>query len=165
MDLVSRIRSLVEEELEGSEFFIVDVFGGDKSQKISVLLDGDNGISIQKCAQISRSVSKIIDEDEFESEAFILEIGSPGADKPLTNLRQYAKHIGRELMVEMKDETILNGKLSAVSNSEIELEPTGKKKKKKSAKAGVKLGPIEVERKQSILFNNILQSTVVISFK
>jgi len=155
----------VEEELEGSEFFIVDVISGDKSKKISVLLDGDNGITIQKCAQVSRSVSNIIDEDEFESEAFIMEIGSPGADKPLINSRQYAKHIGRELMVELKDETIINGKISVVSDTEIELEPTGKKKKKKSAKAGIKTGPIEVEEKQSILFNNILQSTVVISFK
>ena len=100
MTLVDTIKSLVEEELQDSPYFLVDIVGGDRSRKIRVLIDGDEGVTVDQCSKVSRSVSKVVDEETFEADPFILEVSSPGADEPLINKRQYNKHIGRKLDVE-----------------------------------------------------------------
>lgn len=158
MDLISRVKTLIEEELEQTPFFIVDVLGGEKQRKVTVLLDGDDGITIQKCSEISRSVSKVIDEDSFESDPFILEVSSPGADRPLTNPRQYKKHLGRTLEVELLNGTTVMGKLTEVADGVIELAPKEKKNKKKQVES-------EMTEQTQFSMDEIAEARVVISFK
>ncbi|MFT5724057.1 MAG: ribosome maturation factor RimP [Bacteroidia bacterium] len=155
MTLVETIKSLVEEELKDSLFFLVDVVGGDRSRKIQVLIDGDNGVSVDQCSRISRAVSKVVDEESFEADPFILEVSSPGADEPLKTLRQYNKHIGRTLKVETSEGTTKYKLLEVTSDSIVGEPELDKKQKKKN---------ISVEP-ATIGFSNILTSTVVLSFK
>jgi len=164
MDLTERVRDLVEEELRDSEFFVVDVIGGDNSRKISVLLDGDAGITVEMCSKVSRSISKIIDEEAFEADSFILEISSPGADQPLTNKRQYGKHIGRLLDVTSHSKGLVTGKLKEITTGGIVLIPavdmSGIKPGKLSKSNRIKdKTPIEIS------FEDIEMATVIISFK
>ena len=151
MVLADKVRELVEQEVADSPYFVVDIIGGDRSRKIQVLIDGDEGISIDKCSQISRSISKVIDEESFEADSFILEVSSPGADKPLKHRRQYHKHIGRQLEIETTS-GIQVGKLLKVNAESIEVMPKKEKKKKE-------VEPVEIP------FNEINNSTVVLSFK
>lgn len=156
MALVDTIQDLVEEELEGTSYFLVEIIGGDRSRKIQVLIDGDDGINIDQCSKISRAISEVVDEEDFEADPFILEVSSPGADMPLINKRQYKKHIGRKLEVETTDEVKRVIKLSEVTDESIsgELVVEGKKKKKDKKKEVI-----------AISFDDIIKSTVVLSFK
>ena len=167
MELINRVRGLVEEELAGSEYFLVDVLGGGNSRKISVLVDGDEGMSIQACARISRNLSEIIDDESFESDAFILEISSPGADRPLSHPRQYNKHIGRDLIIRTLNGEEWLGKLEEVMDDNIRLvTPKGKKGKPgKSGKKDKNNEPRNVDGELVLSMNSIEQATVVISFK
>ena len=64
--------------------------------KITVLLDADNGITIEKCTRINRALYKYIEElDFFPGGNFSLEVSSPGVDKPLQLFRQYQKKVSR----------------------------------------------------------------------
>ncbi|MCB9262357.1 MAG: ribosome maturation factor RimP [Flavobacteriales bacterium] len=151
MALVDTIKSLVEEELEGSPYFLVEIIGGGSGKKIQVLVDGDEGINIDKCSQISRSISKVIDDEGFEADPFILEVSSPGADKPLKHERQYKKHVGRKLQIETTKQTI-EGKLLDICNNELSLLVVEDKKKK-------------IEKTVEIPLDDIIKTTVILSFK
>ncbi len=135
MDLRQQIEEIVSRQLSGSEFFIVDIIisGVKTVPKISILLDGDRGISIDKCAEVSRRVGKQIDDNALITSAYTLEVSSPGIDQPLKLFRQYPKHIGRKVKVLLTDGSTRTGKLEAVNESSIVLAEEQKTKKNKAA--------------------------------
>jgi len=149
--LIQQIEQLITRELEGSDYYLVAVVGKEDKGKMQFLLDGDNGVSIEKCTEISRKVSRYIDENDLGSEKFIYEISSPGVERPLLMMRQYPKHVGRELAVKLASQEVIDGKLLSVEKDHILLETAGEKKK---------------ETKQvQVLVDEILESKVKISFK
>ncbi|HEY8660201.1 MAG TPA: ribosome assembly cofactor RimP [Hanamia sp.] len=121
--------------------------------QITVLLDADNGITIEKCTAINKALYKYIEESgHFPDGNFSLEVSSPGVDKPLKLHRQYKKNIGRKVEVELNDGTKLEGKLTQVNEEEITIEEklgSGKKSTMKTT---------------TILFNQIKHTTVLITF-
>ena len=131
-----QIRRWLEEifTTEGFEdCMLIDlVFSGEK--KVEVFLDADLGLTFKKCQRISRLLEAHIDEANLLGEKYVLEVSSPGAKRPMKFLRQFPKHIGRELKVKLKDGSELIGKLSNVENSNIILEIIKKEKKKKEIK-------------------------------
>lgn len=125
-----RIGVLAEEIISGDpNIFLVDIVlkGHPGSQKLLVLIDGDEGLSIDQCAQISRLLGKKIEEEDLIEGKYTLEVSSPGLDMPITLFRQYRKNIGRNLKIELKNGEKISGKLLKADESKIELEPTGKK--------------------------------------
>src|ERR1700744_6674434 len=99
MKVEKRVAELVEEkiaEIERPDLFLVDV-KLHSNGKLIILVDGDSGIGIAECAQISRYVGFRLEEENAIETAYNLEVSSPGVDTPLTQLRQYTKNIGREL--------------------------------------------------------------------
>ncbi|MES1221682.1 MAG: ribosome maturation factor, partial [Bacteroidota bacterium] len=108
----SMVRDLLGTE---PEYFLVEV-KIKPTNNVKVFLDGDNGISIEKCVQYNRSLYKKLEESHlFPSDDFSLEISSPGLDQPLKSLRQYKKNIGRMVEVVLLDGTKKEGKMSEVT--------------------------------------------------
>ena len=134
------------------EFFRVNV-RIKPTNNIKVFIDGDNGVSIEKCVHFNRKLYKLIEEKGFFPEGdFSLEVSSPGVDEPLKLHRQYNKNIGRFVEVIFLDGTKKEGKLIQVAEADIILEfITGKGKK--------------AETQQLVIpFNNIKTTTVQIKF-
>ncbi len=154
MNIEKRVRALVEEKIaDRPELFLVDV----KMQpngKLVILVDGDKGIGINDCAQISRHVGFHLEEENVLDTAYNLEVSSPGIDTPLTLPRQYAKNIGRELAVKMADGSKLEGRLSGITEDAIIIEEKTKEKGKKAE-------PVE----SVIPIDQITETKVLISFK
>ena len=102
---------------------------------IKVFIDGDNGISIEKCVQFNRQLYKIIESNNFfPPGAFSLEVSSPGIDKPLKMKRQYLKNTGRNIEILFTDDSVKTGRLLQVSNDDIIIEETTGKGKKAETK-------------------------------
>jgi len=98
---------------------------------IKVFLDGDSGISIEKCVQVNRRLYKLIEENALYPEGdFSLEVSSPGIDEPLKLHRQYLKNKGRVVEIIFTDGTRKEGKLVEVSERDILLEESSGKGKK-----------------------------------
>lgn len=154
MNLIAEIRKLVEEKIDGTSYFIVDIVESGHGGKISVLLDGDEGVNISECAKVSRFVTRTMEEREGIEQDFTLEVSSPGADQPLKLFRQYPKHIGRELKIEKTDGSKIKGTLTEAEDDELTLVWKEKEKGKKA-----------VEIEQKIPMAEIKESRVVISFK
>ena len=106
------IISLIEELItQDPGFFLVD----EKlkpGNSIQVLLDADQGVSLNKCVAYHRALfAKIEEASFFEPGDFLLEVSSPGLDEPLKMSRQYVKNIGRLVEVVLKDGRKISGKL------------------------------------------------------
>ncbi|WP_372773755.1 ribosome assembly cofactor RimP [Mangrovibacterium sp.] len=118
-----KIIQLIEDKLTEDQF-IVDVEISPANQ-ISVLIDGENGISIDHCVAVSRQIEGNLDR---ESEDFELQVSSAGLGLPFKVLRQYLKNIGREVEVVLKDGQKREGILKHADENGFELETTQKEK-------------------------------------
>lgn len=124
-----------------------------QSNDIVILLDGDDGITIEKCTQVNKALYKYIEEAElFSNGNFSLEVSSPGVDEPLKFHRQYKKNIGRNVQVTVIDGSLLEGKLVAVNNDDIIIE----EKQGKGTKTVIKT--------TTISFNQIKHTKVLVTF-
>lgn len=154
MDLVDEIRKLVEENLSPDKFVVEVLISGKKIPKrVLIIIDGDQGVTIDACADLSRVLSKAFDERAyFGEDNYLLEVSTPGLDHPLKLKRQYFKNAGRNLKVVGKTATV-EGRLKEVADDKIVLvQETGTGKKK-----DIK----EVE----IPFSEIDKTFVTVSFK
>jgi ribosome maturation factor RimP len=154
MDLAAEIRKMTEPQLK-SDQFIVDIVASPRSgpKKISVILDGDSGISIDDCAEVSRQLSQHLDESSLIDDNYTLEVSTPGLDQPLKLKRQYKRNVGRKLRVKRIDQTLVEGKLSIVEEELITLiEEIGSGKKTEM-------------REINVPFSDIDKAFVLVSFK
>lgn len=134
MELKDRIEEVVDNYLQGSAFFLVNtiITGAKSVPKIIVWLDGDAGVSIEKCAEVSRFLGKHIEDQNLIESAYTLEVSSPGIDQPLKLFRQYKQHIGRNLRVVLTNGSTKTGKLDEVKEASIVLTEATKGKKKET---------------------------------
>ena len=148
-----QIEQLVEALLaQESQYFLVRVHVR-PINNISVYIDGDAGVTIEKCVQLNRALYKqIVEQDICKDGEFALEVSSPGVDEPLQLTRQYVKNIGRMLAVETKEGKQLEGTLLQADEKGIELE----EKKGKGKKMEI--------LKHFLLFEDIQSATVKIVF-
>jgi ribosome maturation factor RimP len=145
MGLEQQISTLAEGKLINSSHFVVDVVVSARKgpKKVLVIIDGDNGVSIDACASLSRELSMMFDELAFFEDAYTLEVSTPGVDYPLKMKRQYHKHIGRKVRVKMGEKTI-EGKLEAVGEDTISLqEESGSGKMKQTISTAIDFSQIE----------------------
>lgn len=103
MTFKEKVNALVEEALSGRpSVFLIDLTITD-AFKIIVSLDGDNGVALQDCIDISRAIESNLDREEQD---FSLEVASVGVGSPLKLIRQYKKNVGRTLIVKTGTEII-----------------------------------------------------------
>lgn len=139
---------MVEELIrEQRDLFVVDVTlkGHQGNQRLEVSLDGDSGVNIDQCAEVSRRLGHQIEESNMIDGKYILEVSSAGMGRPLKVMRQFKKNQGRELEVALKNgETVTGGLID--SNDE-----------------GLKL--LIDDKEEEIAFIDIDKSRVLVSFK
>jgi len=131
-EIIKTVEGMVETLLEGqTDHFLVEV-RVKPTNNIRVYIDGDQGISIEKCVQINRGLYKKLEEMAlFPNGDFSLEVSSPGLDEPLKLHRQYRKNIGRLVELLLQDGSKLEGRLLEVSEDGLIVEETKGKNKKK----------------------------------
>ena len=147
---------MAEASLPDSDLFLVDVTVSDSAvrPKVTVLADGEQGITIDQCATLSRRISKKIEEKYGEELSYTIEVSSPGVDFPLTQPKQFTRNIGRNLKLKLQDGSEKTGKLDEVTETGINLTEEVKQKGKKAT-----YEPVQIP------FGEIVKANVVISFK
>lgn len=150
-----RIRELVEQKIEGTGNFIVDI-SVKPGNRISILLDNDNGLAINDCVAVSRHVEQSLDRT---AEDFDLEVSSPGLDQPLRILRQYRKFLGKEVQVLTSEGKKIVGQLISADEEGIEVET--RSREKVEGKKSKQL----VVTSHRLPFSEVKETKIVISFK
>lgn len=155
MTFNERVVQLVEEALEArKDLFLIDL-KIDSSNKIIIILDGDNGVNLQDCIEISRATEAQLDREEQD---FSLEVASAGVSSPLKLVRQFKKNLNRILKVKKANDEVIEAQLTAVSDENITLEWQAREPKK------VGKGKETVEKKEQLSYSEIKEATVIISF-
>lgn len=86
-----------------------------------ILITSKDGISLDKCAEISRLISPILDVDEPMAPKYFLEVSSPGIERKLKKPQHYKGSIGDKVRVKDYDKNFTSGELLSVSDEEIVL--------------------------------------------
>jgi ribosome maturation factor RimP len=155
MEVIEKLKELAQSHLKDPGHFVVDVImSKHKPYKVTVILDGDHGITIDDCSLLSRALSEDLDNIDLIRDNFTLEVGTPGLDQPLKLKRQYAKNVGRQLKVHRKDKTIVQGQLKKTDNTKVVMEVEVKEKNKKK-----EFTQLEIP------FSEIEKAIVMVSFK
>lgn len=133
-DLASR---LVEDE--GLELVDVEVLGKGKRLLLRVIVDREGGVRISDCEKISRELEALLDVEDPIQGPYMLEVSSPGLDRPLVKQADFEKSIGKLARVVTKEridnQTFLLGRITDVGEGWIRLRPEpqnpvkGKRKK------------------------------------
>jgi len=154
MTFKEKVNQLLADGLEGKpDIFLIDLTITD-SFKIIVTLDGDNGVALQDCIDVSRAIEHNLDREEQD---FSLEVASVGVGSPLKMKRQYKKNIGRTLIVKLATETI-EAQLVDANDDFITLAWEAREPKK------VGKGKETVQKRQEIPYSEIKEAIVTVTF-
>ena len=119
---------LIEQTLQGSEIKLVDVeykkLG--KNWTLRVLIDKNQGVTVFDCQKLSREIEDLIEMHELIKDHYILEVSSPGLDRPLKKESDFVRNKGKQIQVNT-DSPINNSKINTgtirdFSNSTLFLE-------------------------------------------
>lgn len=154
MTFKDKVNSLLIEGLaDKPTVFLIDLTITD-SFKIIVTLDGDNGVALQDCIDVSRAIENNLDREEQD---FSLEVASVGVGSPLKMVRQYVKNVGRTLIVKLATETI-EAELVEANDNFIILSWKAREPKK------VGKGKETVQKRQEIPYTEIKEAIVTVTF-
>jgi ribosome maturation factor RimP len=149
----------VSEQIENAlkvnpSLFLVDLKISE-AFKISIAIDGDNGVNLQDCIDVSRFIENNLDREEQD---FSLEVASAGVSTPLKSFRQYKKNIGRTLKVKTLANETLEAKLEDVNDDFITLSWSSREPKK------IGKGKETVQNNREISYSDIKEAIVTIIF-
>ena len=103
MDLAQRVRTLIEPTVAAMGYDIVRiVLSGKQQPRLQIMAEARDGsaMTADRCAEISRAVSAILEADDPIESAYTLEVSSPGIDRPLVRLGDFERFAGFEARVE-----------------------------------------------------------------
>ena len=150
-DIVSDLLDKAFEERP--DLFLIDLEVTPDLQ-IRVTIDGDQGVTVQDCIDVSRAVEHNLDR---ENDDFSLEVLSAGVSEPLTRQRQYKKNIGRTIKV-VSAQGDYEGVLEKMTEADITLAFTVLEKKP------VGKGYVKVDKEVTLPIDQITKAIVMIKF-
>ena len=151
----SIVKKLVDEWLEGKEYFLCDL-SISADARIVVEIDHEEGVWIEDCVELSKFIESGLDR---EQEDFELEVGSAGIGQPFKVLRQYEIHLGEQVEVLTREGKKLFGELSNVTPEEFTITTTQKVKKEGQKR------PVMEEVDYTFKYADVKYTKYVIDFK
>lgn len=154
MTFKEKVNTVLAEALsQKSSLFLIDLTITD-AFKVIVTLDGDQGVVLQDCIDISRALEGNLDREEQD---YSLEVASAGVSSPLKNIRQYKKNIGRTLKVKTATE-IIEAELADANDDFVILSWEAREPKK------IGKGKETVQKRLELPYVDIKEAIVTITF-
>ncbi|MBE1591231.1 ribosome maturation factor RimP [Nonomuraea angiospora] len=111
---------------EGLDLEDITVTQAGKRRLLRVIVDRDGGVSLDDVADVSQAVSAALDDDDSMGQAaYTLEVSSPGVDRPLTEPRHWRRAAKRLVKAEMRDGTVVEGRILAADEAGVDLDVEG----------------------------------------
>ncbi|WP_405998173.1 ribosome maturation factor RimP [Streptomyces sp. NBC_00829] len=132
-----RLRGLLEPLVSAADLDLeeIEVSRAGKRRMLRIIVDSDEGATLDACAELSRTISEKLDESDAMGEGeYVLEVSSPGADRPLTEHRHYVRATGRLVKLQLQEGEELVARILAVDDEGLDLEVPGVKGRKPTAR-------------------------------
>lgn len=103
-EVVQRLREMASPALAATGLELVDVETGQQGKRMMVrmLVDKPGGVGVDDCAELNRFLSDLLDVHDPLEGSYILEVSSPGLDRPLKKPADFAWAVGKEVKLTMK---------------------------------------------------------------
>lgn len=101
---IKQLEELIKPAIDslGLDLWGIEFQSAGKRSTLRIYIDGPEGVTVDDCARVSHQVSGILDVEDPITEQYLLEVSSPGMDRPLYNLAQYMSYIGHVLEVKLR---------------------------------------------------------------
>lgn len=118
----TQVIELLDAEFSRAGYEIEDVVVDDRAPlpRITVIADGDTPLDLDTAAALSRSASDLLDGLAFDAR-YVLEVSSPGVQRPLTAPKHFRRAHGRKIEVTLADETGVTGRVADVDDDVVTL--------------------------------------------
>lgn len=153
--LKEQVLQLLNQALEKNKSLFLIEFSITGGNQIRVIIDGDNGVTVNDCIAVSREIEHNLDRDEID---FSLDVASAGVSEPLVEIRQYSKNVGRNLKVTTSEREVIEGKLEAADKDAITLKWKAREPKP------IGKGKVTVNKEAVLPYENIVEAKVMIKF-
>jgi ribosome maturation factor RimP len=114
---------------EGMELIDLEYKPGKTRSLLRIYIDKEGGVTLGDCENVSRQLSAILDVKDLVKSAYILEVSSPGLDRPLKTERDYQRALGRmlklNLVTEQGKDELVTGKLVEATEKTVLIEEEG----------------------------------------
>jgi ribosome maturation factor RimP len=126
--LVARITELAEQVAAsmGMEIVLVEVKGGGGRSVVRAFVDQPGGISLDDCERFSRRFSAALDVEDWIPFSYVLEVSSPGVNRPLIKEADFLRFSGKEAKVRtrisIEGQKSFKGRIAGVSEGRVQLE-------------------------------------------
>ena len=127
-EIISKTENLLNEILIDKDIYLVEVDYTKESNiyYLRIFLDTEDGITIDKCSEVSRILSKKLDELDFIEESYFLEVSSPGIDRPFKSIEDYKNNINQKIEINLyakrDNDKIFVGKLIKIEKDNITIQ-------------------------------------------
>ncbi|MCX4819735.1 ribosome maturation factor RimP [Streptomyces sp. NBC_01142] len=147
-----RLRGLLEPLVSAADLDLeeIEVSRAGRRGMLRIIVDSDEGVELDACAELSRAISEKLDESDAMGEGeYVLEVSSPGADRPLTQHRHYVRAVGRLVKLQLHEGGELVARILTVDDEGLDLEVPGVKGRKPTARrvtfADIAKARVEIE--------------------
>jgi ribosome maturation factor RimP len=119
----TQVIELLDGEFARAGYEIEDVVIDARTRppRITVIADGDNGLDLDTAATLSRSASALLDGLDSIGDHYVLEVSSPGVDRPLTSAKHFRRARGRKVDVVLSDGSQLTGRVGETNEDTVAL--------------------------------------------
>ena len=120
-----KLRELLQPVIEAleCELWGLELQSGGKRKLLRIYIDSENGIGVEDCERVSRQSGSVLDVEEAINGEYILEVSSPGMDRPLYDIGQYEKYIGEDISLRLRfpydGRRNFKGRLTGVDGDEV----------------------------------------------
>lgn len=132
-----RLRGLLEALVaaKGLDLEEIEVSRAGRRRVLRIVVDSEDGVDLDECAEVSRAISEKLDEsDAMGEDEYQLEVGSPGAERPLTERRHYVRATGRLAKFQLHEGDEFTARILTVDDEGLDLEVPGVKGRKPTAR-------------------------------
>jgi ribosome maturation factor RimP len=119
----TQVIELLDGEFARAGYEIEDVVIDERSQppRITVIADGDTALDLDTVAELSRSASSLLDAKRDIGGTYVLEVSSPGVDRPLTSEKHFRRAQGRKVELTLIDGTEVTGRVGETRDGVLNL--------------------------------------------
>ena len=103
--MTDKIKELIQPVLEEEGVELVELMYRREAgrQVLRLLVDKENGITLEDCAGLNERIGKVLEESDAITERYVLEVDSPGIDRPFKVKRDYERALGRLVRVTLSE--------------------------------------------------------------
>lgn len=135
--LASKVKTICEEKIspviEDLGYDVIEVEYAKKSDgmNLTFYIDNEEGIKIEDCEKVTKAINDLLDElNPTDDQPYILNVSSPGIDRPLKNERDFKRNEGKmisiTLFAKIDGKKVFDGKLTEYNESHVTIDSKGK---------------------------------------